>query len=150
MIGDKYILWIYKHQLDAYKDQFGISHAADVVLEEFYVTVVEEKEVPGMFGSGTYTGIKASDGEKFFTRHWHAFPDDTPTPNYFWDPAKYKGELVQPLDAMQAINLSLFVDKNGERKIPVGISLCDKHKEYFLDTCWKCDVEKELGKEIPW
>jgi hypothetical protein len=150
MIGNKYILWIYKHQLDAYKDQFGISHGTDVVLEEFHVTVVEEKEVRGMFGDGTYTGIKArtDDGENVFTRHWNSFPDDAAMPNYFWDTTKYKEKPDRPVDALLAVNLFLFVDANGERKIPVGVSLCEKHGEYFLSTCWKCDAEKQFGIEF--
>ncbi len=145
MIGDKYILWITKRQLDAYKDQFDIPHSAYVVLEEFHVSVIEEKQVPGMFGNGTFTGIKAKakDSEHIFTRHWNSFPDDSSSPNYYWDVMEHKGELIQPVDAMLATELFLHVNERGERKIPTGVSFCDEHKVYFQQSCWRCEVKKQ-------
>ena len=48
IIGKKYILWREEYSLGAYKDQFDIAHHGYVVLDEFFVEVIETKDVKGM------------------------------------------------------------------------------------------------------
>jgi len=149
IIGEKYILWRTEFSLDAYKDQFNKSHNGYVVLGEFVTKVIEVKEVKGMWGSDIFQGVKTSteDG-KIFTRNWNYFPDDSMTPTYYWDAIKDKNGVWQPVDAIQALNHGLIhVDKNENRKVPIGVSLCDRHNIFYDTACWRCDYEKSKGEK---
>jgi len=143
IIGKKFILWREEYSLNAYKDQFDKSHKGYIVLDEFVVTVIETKDVRGMFGTEMYQGLKASteDG-KNFTRNWHSFPDDAMTPNYYWNVIEDENGIWQPVDAIQALNTGyIHVDKKGDQKIPFGVFVCDKHNVFYDTTCWKCDYK---------
>ena len=148
--GDKFILWREKYSLNAYRDQFDKSHKGYIVLEEFIVTVIETKNVKGMWRSDTYQGLKATteDG-KPFTCNWNSFPDDSMTPTYYWDVLEDENDIWQPVDAIQALNHGyIHVDKTGNQKIPFGVSVCNKHKVFYDITCWKCHYEKRYKKEL--
>jgi len=144
IIGKKYILWREEYSLGAYKDQFDIAHHGYVVLDEFFVEVIETKDVKGMWGSDVYQGLKTiTENGKIFTLNWNSFPDDSMTPTYYWDTIEDENGIWQPVNAIQALNHGLVhVDKSGNRKIPEGVSFCDKHKIFYDTACWRCDYEK--------
>ena len=49
------------------------------------VTILEEKNVPGMWGRGTYKGYRASgDDGRVYLLNWSSFPDDSMTPTWMW------------------------------------------------------------------
>ena len=100
-----------------------------------------------MFGTEMYQGLRASteDG-KIFTRNWNSFPDDSMTPTHYWDALEDENGVWMPVDAIQALNTGyVYVDKTGNQEIPIGVSVCDKHKYtvFYDTTCWKCDNKIE-------
>jgi hypothetical protein len=141
-IGDKVILWKEEFSQRAYKDQFNKYHEGYIILDEFIAIISEIKKVKGMFGNGEHEGWKAitNNGEEF-TCNWNIFPDDSMTPTYYWDIVKDNTGLWRPTDAIQASNTGyIFVDIDGNKKIPMGAKICNKH-EYdvtYLDECWRC------------
>ena len=146
-IGKKYILWRVEYRLDAYRDHLERAHEGFVVLEEIPVTVIELKEVRGMWSNDTYTGYKAvsEDGEEF-TCNWGSFPDDSMTPTFYWDGRKdYRGTWV-PEDAFQRVNMKIFpcVTETGERAIPTGALYCEKHDHYYLEECIGCRLDATI------
>ena len=147
---EKYILWRTEFSLDAYRDQFNKLHKGYVVLDEFFTKVIEIRfDVKGMWSSDVFQGLKASteDG-KIFTLNWNIFPDDSMTPTYYWDTIKDENGIWQPVDAIQALNHGLIhVDKSGNRKIPKGVSFCNKHKIFYDTACWRCNYEKSKGEK---
>lgn len=142
-VGREYVLWHCEYRSSAYIDQMGRGHDGYVVLEQIPVTVNEVKQVPNTWGKGTSPGWKAlaKDGREF-TCNWEHFPDDSSTPSYFWDGYRHGNELWQPVDAVQAYGFGLaHVTPEGERAIPEGATICEKHNTAFLlgDYCFRCN-----------
>ena len=144
-VGEKLVLWRTEFSLSAYKDQFGIPHKGYVVLEEHEVTIVEEREVPCMWDRNeTDYGYRATNSNgKEFTCNWESFPDDSTTPMYYWNIEQKNENWFQWVDAIQACNYFLHVDKDGSRKYPINSTLCNKHNIAYFDYCWKCKWLKE-------
>lgn len=145
MIGQKFVLWREDFSREAYIDQMGIAHSGYIVTEEFEVIITEVRPVKNMWGDGMSTGWKGEtkDG-KVFTCNWHSFPDDSMTPTYYWDCIKDESGLWRPVDAEQAVNDHyVHVDPEGNQKLPVGSTVCEKHKVVYLDQCWKCQYLKD-------
>lgn len=117
-IGRKVILWNLQHRTDAYTDQLGVQHSADVVLEEIEVTIAETKRVPNAWGRGHGEGWKGLDdtGREFFC-NWESFPDDSMAPSFSWSSPSTSGQLV---DAGQAyrLNPNGNIRTDGSRAIP--------------------------------
>lgn len=85
LIGKTFRLWHTTFELDGYKDQFGIIHNAYLIWEEVDVTVVQEKQVPVVWGRGTGTGRKAVDEEgREYYNNWHSFDDSSMSPSSYW------------------------------------------------------------------
>lgn len=148
-IGRKVVLWDEQYRKNAYIDQLGISHNAFVVLREFVVRIIEEREVKNVWGSGMSTGWKAiTEDGRVFTCNWNSFPDDSMTPTYYWDAINEDGYIWNPVDAVQACSIMPHVDEKGNRAIPIGSTTCQKHNILHLDNeqCWKCDYEKMKDK----
>jgi hypothetical protein len=141
MIGKSFVLWKEEFSLTAYTDQLGIAHHGYVVMEEFEVTITEERDVKGMWGAEIFKGWKGIDKNgKIFTCNWYSFPDDSMTPTYYWDVINDGSGPWVPVDAIQASAHCAYVDKNGNKKIPIGSSICENHKTIYMDKCWKCEV----------
>jgi len=141
-IGTQFVLWKEEYSNAAYKDQLGKDHDGYIVLEEFVVTVTEVKTVPGTWSREPYEGWKAvTEDGKEFTCNFTSFPDDSMTPTYFWDTVVDE-DVWQPVNAEQAFEFYIHVDKEGNRKIPIGHSVCAKHNIAFTKTCWRCDWDQ--------
>jgi hypothetical protein len=144
MIGETFVLWKEEFSNKAYRDQMGIWQSGYVVRKEYVVTIIETKKVRGMWGSDEYDGWKAISEEGFvFTCNWDVFPDDSPTPSYYWDGVDDGiGGYWRPVDAIQASQMFPHVDALGNKVIPAGAKICEKHGVLFLDECcWHCEYE---------
>ena len=139
MIGDKYVLWEIEYKSKAYQDQFKRFHPGYVIKNEYEVTVVEERQVKGMWGGEEFSGVKAvTSNGKEFTRNWNSFPDDSMTPTLYWDS-------LDICDAIQLINLyNACVDENGNPKYPKESHFCPEHNNWYLrKECWICELRKK-------
>jgi hypothetical protein len=141
-VGEKLVLWKENFSSSAYKDQMGIFHNGYIIEKEYQITIVEERIVKGVWGGGEYYGYRAlTDDGLEFTLNWSNFPDDSMSPEHYWD-ATYTDskEPWKPVDAIKASNspFGVCVDEKGMRKIPTGASVCEKHNEIYSGDCWKC------------
>lgn len=149
-LGQKYVLWRSEYKRDAYIDQFEHQHAGYLVLEQIVVTVSEIcNTVKDMWtGLNNCTGWKAvSESGEVFTCNWEVYPSDSMTPTYYWDVREDARGLWQPEDACQAWDMYPHVDANGQKIMPIGTIICDKHHIASIDEpCWRCAFEKEKEK----
>jgi hypothetical protein len=78
-IGDKITLYGIVHVDNAWKDLWDRWHSGTMLMEVKEITIVDIRtDVPGMWGSGKFTGYKAEDAEgHVFEKGWDAFPDDS-------------------------------------------------------------------------
>src|SRR5947209_5283654 len=132
-IGATFVLWRTEYRTSAYTDQFDRRHGGYVVVDEDTVTVTEVLEVPGMWEPREkYYGLRASgESGRKYSLNAHRYPDDSPTPTYYWDPVEGgDGVVFRPVDAVQAYNLraDVHVDEEGKGIQPAGTEKCEKHK----------------------
>lgn len=164
MVGTTFLLWCREwRSVATMSSRVGTSDGW-VVLEEVLVTVTEQRnDVPGMFGDGTFMGLKAvaEDGREF-TRNWESFPDDAKTGatlTWYHINAPDDAPFMDFVDAIQASSVfyraigGQYYDEAGEFKVPTGAEVCKLHGDTHLpgQTCSSCDTDsilKEHGKEV--
>lgn len=150
-VGDIYTLWTTKYSREAYNDQMGRSHSGYFVREQIIVTVHQVKhDVIDMWtGERRHTGLLAyNDCDEEFKCNWEVFPSDSMTPTYYWQAVRRNGDLVQPVDSVQAYNggFSVYAFDN-KKALPIGnhVKHCTKHdKVYYTWTtigCFNCHIE---------
>lgn len=69
MLGKKFELWQYEHVKNAYEDQMGVKHDANVIRRKVIVTVVEVRNTKGDYSGETipngYLEAEDEDGNKY-------------------------------------------------------------------------------------
>lgn len=162
LLGKKFVLWTTEYTDKAYVDQMQIPHKGYVVKEEIEVTIVELRLVPCMWTAHDwYTGWRAEDkdGNEYFN-NWEVFPSDSMTPGYYWDGSSTGHKMHDLVDATQAFEhggrISPYCTPEGERAVPTGYKVCEKHPGYLVRTdskvggytnedgesiCFKCHLE---------
>jgi hypothetical protein len=146
-LNRKLVLWYAHYDSAAYTDQMGVPRQGYVVTHEAPVTIVEVRQVPGMWGSKEkYEGWRAQDAEgKNYYCNWHSFPDDSMTPAYYWDTPDWGDDMMRWIDAEQAYSMHVapHVRPNHTKAVPVGAVVCEKHDTARLPPlkCWRCEIE---------
>lgn len=154
-IGYTFTLWETNYESPLFIDQMGIPREGFRVEREVEVTVTEEKFVPGQLDlqHEQYPyALKAvaADGEEFFC-NWDS---DSVNKNsrplgkswYTLGDNKY-GFFENAIDQYNMRGIA-FVTREGERAIPAGIIICEKHSKAFAprdkDTsrgCHECSLD---------
>lgn len=112
------------------------------------VEVIEEKEVPNIFGDGTGIGYKAkgTDGN-YYLCNWDAFPDDSTTPTWMWYRDIPKEEISKAIDGDYAVwydvTQGLYIDFEPIwlPKFSHVIGFCKQHLGLYnkSDGCFWCN-----------
>jgi hypothetical protein len=160
-VGRTYVLWKTEYESPAYVDQMGIGREGYRVLREVEVTVVEEKFAPGQISlmqNRRPYGLRAvaEDGEEFFN-NWNSTADNCGPLGVGWYTLTDK-KYVFFHDAYTEYNKQGigFVTPEGERAIPKGIMICEKHGEGFAPRdegtgagCHECYLDTIVPIERP-
>lgn len=157
MVGTRFLLWRREwRQIATTSSRVG-TDSGWIVLEEVPIIVIEQRnDVPGMFGNGTFLGLKArADDGREFTRNWDSYPDDAMTgaTSRWYHINRDDGAPFEDfVDAIQASSIfyraigGQYYDEQGEFKVPTGAEICMLHGDTFLvgATCSECSFDAHL------
>lgn len=157
LVGTIFLLWRREWRNIATMSSRVDTSDGWVVLEEVLVTVIEQRnDVPGMFGGGTYMGLKAvaEDGREF-TRNWESYPDDVRTgATLRWHHINAPGDdpfmgFVDAIEATSVFHRAIggqYYDEAGKFKVPTGAEVCKLHGDTHLpgQQCDSCRLDELL------
>ena len=144
MIGRKLVLWNYEGRSNAYTDQFGMRHNANILTREVVVTIVESKPVKGSYTNDDLLGYRAEDSEGHsYYNNWENFDDLSSTPRACW--FDYD-RMDQMWDAVQIRKAAMYpiLRPDGTLAVPPHTKSCEQHDTIFYeyDECYKCRFEQ--------
>jgi hypothetical protein len=152
-LGKRFALWQTEYRNDAYRDQFGIPHQGKVVLAQVIATVVEVKEVPGLYRpEETHAGLRAIDyAGTSYTCNWKHFDDATYGSALSW----WESVEADPKIWFNAVDeqaCTPCVSANGERAVPAGFQICPGHAGRMFNAhngeeCPMCYLAKKLAEQ---
>jgi hypothetical protein len=133
VIGTRHELWENEYRKDAYTDQMGIKHDAQVIMRVAIVEIVEVRDVKGDWGGdvikgGGWRAIDA-EGREYFN-NWNSFDDASMSPRSTWLGGGGRGYWMSA--SKYSWGGSPYIHLDGTRAVPQVLSQAPTPLDYQI------------------